>query len=105
MWSARQEWLALSTEERTDYMNQIGPHIQGLIEKGVQVLTWSENEPTTSQRAAFDYFAIWSFPSQAIAEEFQQLVQNAGWYQYFDQVNAGGKADTAEGIIGKLVQL
>lgn len=105
MWNARQEWLALSEEERANYMNQIGPHIQGLIEKGVKVLTWSDNAPNTSKRADFDYFAIWSFPDQATADEFQQLVENAGWYQYFDQVNAGGKEDTADGVIGRLIGL
>ncbi|MEL7146863.1 MAG: DUF6616 family protein [Bacteroidota bacterium] len=105
MWNAKPEWLALSPEERGNYMNQIGPHIQGLIEKGVQVLTWSENEKGTDKRANFDYFAIWTFPDQAIANEFQQLVDGAGWYQYFEQVNAGGKVDTAEGVISKLVGL
>ncbi|MEO1450856.1 MAG: DUF6616 family protein [Bacteroidota bacterium] len=105
LWNAKPEWLALSTEERAAYMGQIGPHIQGLIEKGTQVLTWSANNPATDRRSPYDYFAVWSFPDQTVANEFQALVQAAGWYNYFEQVNAMGQADSAEGIIGKLIQL
>jgi len=104
-WNATPAWLALSTEERGEYMGQVGSHIQGLLEKGVKMLTWSKNDDATSNRAAYDYFAIWSFPNQEMADGFQQLVAGAGWYNYFEQVNAMGAEDSAEKIIGDLVQL
>ncbi|MEO0471976.1 MAG: DUF6616 family protein [Bacteroidota bacterium] len=105
IWNAKPAWKALPTQERADYMNQIGPHIQGLIEKGTQVLTWSVNDPATDQRAAYEFFAIWGFPDQETANGFQGLVQAAGWYNYFEQVNVMGQADSAESVIGTLIQL
>ena len=105
IWNAKPSWKALPVEDRAAYMNQVGAHIQGLIQKGVKILTWSVNEASTSQRANYDYFAVWTFPDQESADEFQKLVEGAGWYNYFDQVNLSGKESTAEEVIGKLIQL
>jgi len=105
IWNAKPTWLALSQEERGAYMANIGPHIADLVAKGVKILTWSENDSNTSFRAGFDFFAIWSFPNQEIANDFQKLVEGAGWYNYFEQSNLMGAEDSAENVIGKLVQL
>jgi len=105
IWNAKPAWLALSTEERGAYMAQIGPHIQGLLDQGVEILTWSENDTDTTQRAAFEYFAIWSFPSAEMAQSFEQLVAGAGWYNYFEQHNLNGQAATVQDVISTLVQL
>ena len=105
IWNAKPAWKALSIEERGAYMNQVGGHIQGLLEKGVKVLTWSNNDSGTSHRADFDYFAIWTFPDQEKAHSFQALVEGAGWYNYFEQSNLMGKEASVEEVIGQLVQL
>lgn len=105
IWNAKQAWLDLSMEERGNYMNQVGSHIQGLLDKGVKVLTWSNNTQETTHRANYDYFAIWTFPDQATADGFQALVEGAGWYNYFEQTNLMGKEASVESVIGQLVQL
>lgn len=105
IWNAKPAWLALSKEERGNYMNQVGGAIQGLLDQGVQILTWSKNDEETSKRVGYDYFAIWRFPSQEMAKGFEELVEGAGWYNYFEQVNVMGGEDTAENIIGHLIQL
>ncbi|MEO0895949.1 MAG: DUF6616 family protein [Bacteroidota bacterium] len=105
LWNAKAAWHALSPEERGAYMAQIGPHIQGLIEKGTKILSWSENDKATDKRAPFDYFAIWMFPNEETANGFQQLVEQAGWYNYFEQTNLMGAEDSVENVIGKLVSL
>lgn len=104
-WNATPAWHALSAEERGNYMNQIGPHIQGLIDKGTKILTWSFNDKQTDQRAGYDFFAVWSFPDGEVAQGFQELVQGAGWYNYFEQVNMMGEADSVDNIIGRLIQM
>ena len=104
-WNAKPAWLELSKEERGAYMNQVGAAIGGLLEAGVKVLTWSVNDPATTKRATFDYFAIWTFPNQESADEFQKLVEGAGWYEYFEQQNLMGREDSVENVIGHLVGL
>ena len=49
--------------------------------------------------------AIWTFPNQEAADGFQQLVEGAGWYNYFEQVNIMGEENSAQKIIGQLIQL
>lgn len=105
IWNAKQAWLDLSTEERGHYVQQIGTHIQKLLDAGVKVLTWSNNEAETSFRADFDYFAIWTFPNHDLANQFQELVEGAGWYNYFEQTNLMGQEDNAQNILGQLVNL
>lgn len=104
IWSVKPAWLELSPQDRGNYMQQVGAHIQALLDKGVQVLTWSSNNLTTSYRANFDYFAIWTFPDQETADSFQALVEGAGWYNYFEQTNLMGRQATVGDIIGQLVQ-
>lgn len=104
-WNAKPAWKALPTEKRAEYMTQVGAAIQGLMEKGVKILTWSANDNLTSHRAGYDYFAIWSCPDQAIADGFQQLVSDAGWYNYLEQTNLMGGENSAEDVIGQLIAL
>ena len=84
-WNAKPAWLALSEEERSNYMNQVGGAIEDLVAKGVQVLTWSNNNVDISKRSPHDYFAIWTFPDQEMTNHFLGLVESVGWYDYFEQ--------------------
>jgi len=36
---------------------------------------------------------------------FEDTVEQAGWYNYFEQVNAKGKLATPEEIIGQIMNL
>jgi len=105
IWSVKPAWLALSTQERGAYMTQVGGAIQDLLAKGVKGLTWSHNDSNTSKRMDHDFFAIWTFPDQNLADDFLQIVEGAGWYEYFEQVNLKGNAASVEDIIGRLVAI
>ena len=105
LWKAKAAWLNLSKEERGSFLSQLGPHIQDLAKKGVEIVSWGVNEDTTSHRAAYDFFAIWNMPDDEIVKEFENIVEGAGWYTYFEQVNACGLATTPQEVIGKLIEL
>lgn len=105
LWKAKQAWLDLSTEERGKYMTALGPAIQQLTETGAQIIGWGKNESTTFNSVDFDYFAIWTFPNTEAAQNFEKLVEGAGWYKYFDQANVMGQAGSPQEVIGKLVAL
>lgn len=105
LWNVKPEWKSLSVSERSAYMEQVGSAIQGLLDQGVKVLTWSENDETADKRSGYEYFAIWSFPNQEIADGFQKLVEGAGWYNYFEQVNLMGKEATVSDITNTLIHI
>ncbi len=105
LWNPTEAWKSLSKEERQEYLGQIGPHLQGLMEQGVEIISWGKNNKDTSHRAGFDYFAVWKFPSNEMAKEFENVVESAGWYNYFEQVNLSGESTTPDVIIGELIAI
>ena len=105
LWKAKQGWHALSKEERGTYMNALGPAIQQLMKNGVQIISWGTNEASTFTRADYDYLAVWSFPNIEAAQSFEKMVEGAGWYNYFDQVNVMGAAGSPQDVISKLIEL
>ncbi|MBX2826530.1 MAG: hypothetical protein KTR22_00095 [Flavobacteriaceae bacterium] len=105
LWNAKPEWTALSKEERFQYVEQVGIATQKLTDLGVEVITWSENKTTDPRKADYDFFAIWTVPSQEAAALFLEAVSNAGWYNYFDQVNIIGAKSEAPDILNTLAHL
>jgi len=69
---------------------------------GAEILTWSINDEDTSHRADCKYFAIWKFPNNEVASLFQNAVSDAGWYQYFDQINIKGEQNNINNILQHL---
>lgn len=105
LWKAKQAWLELSKEERGTYMTALGPAIQQLTENGVQIVSWGVTDASTFSKTDYDYFAVWTFPTIESAQGFEKLVESAGWYNYFDQVNAMGSAVSPQDVIGKMIEL
>jgi len=105
LWNPTEQWLALKVSEREDYLSKVAEATAGLIEQGVEVLTWTINEQETSYRGPYDHFAIWKFPNQEIADTFQKTVDGAGWYNYFDQVNVMGSEDSVQNGLNHLANL
>ncbi|MBK7173686.1 MAG: hypothetical protein IPH84_10745 [Bacteroidales bacterium] len=104
-WKARPEWQALSIEARGAYMAELGKGIESLISAGVEIVSWSINDPDTSNRGPFDYFAAWKFPTRELAAGFEQIVQQSGWYNYFDQVNFKGEVLSPTKVIEQIIRL
>jgi hypothetical protein len=104
-WKARQTWLDMGQEARGAYMAQLGPAIQQLGEQGAEIITWGVNDAETFNRLDQEFFAIWKFPTEELANQFEELVNGAGWYNYFHQVNIKGSPATPTDIIGKLITM
>lgn len=102
-WKSRPEWLTLSQGERSAYMNQLGQGIENLVKSGVEIVTWSFNDPDTSQRSPYDYFAVWEFPTKEMVVQFEEIVRQSGWYSYFEQVNLRGELLPPDPCIGHLI--
>ncbi len=44
-------------------------------------------------------------PDKGLVQQFEETVEQAGWYKYFDQINARGELGTPESVIGDMVNL
>ena len=105
LWKAKSEWLELSQEERQEYMSQLGPAIESLAKAGVEIVGWATNDSETPYRGDYGYIAVWKMPDKGLVQQFEETVEQAGWYKYFDQINARGELGTPESVIGDMVNL
>ena len=105
LWKAKQTWKDLSKEERGNYLTALGPAIQQLLESGVQILSWGSNEMSTFSKADYDYFAVWAFPNLGSTQNFEKMVEGAGWYNFFDQGNIMGQVSSPQEVMGKMIEL
>jgi hypothetical protein len=104
LWKAKQTWIDLPKEDKVNYTTSLGPAIQQLIDNGVQIVSWGTNESFTYNRIDYDYFAVWTFPDVATAQNFEKMVNEVGWYNYFDQINAMGTASSPQDVIAKMLE-
>jgi len=63
------------------------------------------NDTDTYQRVDYDFFAVWSFPDAKSAQDFEQNVVGAGWYTYFEQINARGLTQSPQEVLSKMISL
>ncbi|MGB3850568.1 MAG: DUF6616 family protein [Tunicatimonas sp.] len=104
LWKAKDAWNQLSKEERTNYVSQVGQHMGKLVADGMEVVTWAANDPATTYRAGYDFFSVMKFPNQEMVQSFEALVEGAGWYQYFEQVNLSGAGSTPEAVMQQMIE-
>lgn len=104
LWKPKPEWLTLSKSERQQYLSQLGPAIQSLVDSGVEIITWSLNDPSTPYTTDHVYLGVYMFPTKEQTLQFEQLVAQAGWYDYFDQINAKGEVSNPPAMIGQMLE-
>lgn len=91
LWNVKQPWLDLSAEERQSYFDKVGSEIEKMTDAGIEIVGFAINNENTSHRSDHRYLAVWKMPTPEHVKMLEESVSQAGWYQYFDQVNAGGK--------------
>ncbi|MEM9887206.1 MAG: nuclear transport factor 2 family protein [Bacteroidota bacterium] len=103
MWTPTDTWKKLSQKERGEYMAGLAEPIQGLMEQGVEIISWGQNDSDTDRRGDYDFYAVWSFPNAEIKQDFEKAVEGSGWYKYFEQKNLAGKNIGVEAVMGTLI--
>lgn len=103
LWKARPKWLALSLQERTDYLLKAGHSIQSILDEvGVDFFSVL-NDPDISHQIDYRYINLWKMPNRALVRQLEEAVEQAGWHRYFEQVNAGGEIVSLEAIFGEVL--
>ncbi|PWN05777.1 DUF6616 family protein [Rhodohalobacter mucosus] len=105
LWKAKDAWKNLSMAERQDYVAQIGPVMEDLISRGAVIEAWGMNEDETDYKSEYDFYAITKLPNDEMLKEFQSIVESAGWYDYFEQVNLSGSIMSPNEVIAKMLEL
>ncbi len=103
LWNTTDRWLELSTEQRKDFMEQVGTGVQQLTEAGVETLGWGLARPDVDAPAPYRFFAIWQAPDAGALDVLQRAVADSGWYEYFEQINTAGQLQTPDDVVGMLI--
>ena len=77
--------LALELLEK---VGEGGAEIQMLNDAGVELVGFANNDRDTPNRCDFRYVAVWKMLSLEHVEMLEHSVEQAGWHEYFKQVNA-----------------
>ena len=102
---AKETWRLLPTPAREQFLSEVEPLMDRLRQGGVEIVSWGPNINVTPERADYDFFGIFKFPDEASALRYERTFQQAGWYEYFEQVNVMGMDSTPNAILRKLVNL
>lgn len=105
LWNAKDAWLDLSEAERRKYVEQVGPGIGQLQEAGVELIGFARNDEETPHRAGYRYLAAWTMPGREQVELLEGILEEAGWHQYFEQVNARGELVEPQVVLGDMISL
>ncbi|MGJ8668778.1 MAG: DUF6616 family protein [Oceanococcus sp.] len=100
---AKNSWLNLSSEERAAFLSPVTEAMANLEKSGAEILSWGYNDPTTPNRAKYDFFAIFQFPNKSLALEYEKLFSKSAWYEYFEQINLGGQSENFNETLKRLV--
>lgn len=105
LWNVTQEWMDLSKEDRRNYFDKVGVGIKDLMEQGVENIGWGMNDEHTPYRSDYRYMAVWKMPSLDYVKKLEKAVADAGWHDYFSQVNSRGKIIPLSQAIDTLINL
>ena len=105
LWNARPAWLELSEQERGAYFDKVGSEIEKLTREGIEIVGFALNDQETPNRSEYRYVAVWRLPSKEHVAMLEKSVSEAGWYEYFDQVNARGELISPPVALGDMVKL
>ena len=106
LWKALPAWLSLSQQEREEYMSQAGPYIKPVIDtEGVDFFSLLNDSPDKSHRADYAYGNIWKMPNKELINQLEKAVEEAGWHQYFEQINAAGAVVSLETQLDNALKL
>lgn len=106
IWKARPSWLALSLEDRQQFFQEkIGPLIMSLFEQGAEFLGCAINDNTGPQRMDYRYMAVWKLPDKAFSDRLEAGAKEAGFLDYFEQVNFSGWIITPDMMNANMIQL
>jgi hypothetical protein len=105
LWNAKPKWLALSPDERAAFIEQVTTKMNTVVEDGFGALCWAENNAETAHRAKYDYLGLWKMSNESMVRQFEDAIAATGWYDYFDQVNLGGRWSAPEDVLRKMIFL
>ena len=106
IWRAKPAWLALSAAKRQRFFEEkVGPFLGKMIGRGAEFLGCAVNDNTGTERIDYRYMAVWKLPDKAFSDEVEAGAKEAGFLDYFDQVNFSGDIIAPDALNADMIRL
>ncbi len=91
IWNAKPAWLALSQEQRTTFFNEkINPLLMRTLQGGAEIIGCAINDNTGNERMNYQFMAVWKFKDKESSDQLEKRAKEAGFLDYFEQINFSG---------------
>ena len=105
IWKARPAWLELPAADRQRFFEEkVGPLLMGIIGQGAEILGCAINDNTGAERIDYRYIAVWKLPDKAFSDRLEAAAKEAGFLNYFEQVNFSGTLITPDLLNADMIQ-
>jgi Family of unknown function (DUF6616) len=106
IWNARPSWLALPVEARALFFEtKIGPLLGSLVGEGAEILACAVNDNTGGERMDYRFMAVWRLPDKGFSDRLEAAAKEAGFLDYFEQVNFSGDCITPDVLNAHMIEL
>lgn len=87
VWQPNDRWHALDNEEKCNYLKSLDAYINTGRAAGAVVIGWSEIDQTLPKAPEEGFVGVFGLSSAEQVHEFEKVVVQADWYEYFDSTN------------------
>ena len=106
IWKARPARFELPLADRQRFFEEkVGPLLMELIGQGAEILGCAINDNTGAERIDYRYMAVWKLPDKAFSDRLEAAAKEAGFLDYFDQVNCSGTLITPDLLNADMIQI
>jgi haloalkane dehalogenase len=99
LFNYRPTWEDAGQDVRASYVERLIETFDSMPERGIDIIAYGFNDLDTDSRAAYDFFSVYQVASIEAQRAFEDAIRQAGWYEYFEQVNLRGAARSAADIL------
>lgn len=91
LWTPTSRWLALSEEERYEFLDDIASEVTDMTENGIEILGFAINDADTPGGDDYRYLAMWKLPDKDHLQRLEKITATADWSEYFDAITVRGE--------------
>lgn len=87
VWHPNTRWDALDDADKLAYLKSLDDYINEGRAAGAVVLGWSKIDSTLPKAPKEGFIGVFGLGSASQVHEFEKVVVEARWYEYFDSTN------------------
>ena len=95
VWHPNTRWHALDNTQKLAYLKSLDQYINEGRAAGAVVLGWSKIDATLPKAPKEGFIGVFGLGSADQIHEFEKVVVEAKWYEYFDSTNISINLDGA----------